>query len=189
MNHKRVLIGVVLIVVLISTYAWLTRPKPTLHIHPDDIVVQAYLNDVKPTTKVPIPNYYSKYIEMKIDNKKKSPSFNPYDYTIRIYPVFAYDPLTSWTFENASYDDFSLGIDSVSQALVKREVEKAGFAEQRDLISHQVGFSYLKDKYPITSKFFIPKDEHMPDTYNTFVVVTYIQRSGNLSWSKTIPLN
>ncbi|MNL34449.1 hypothetical protein D3C87_1564220 [compost metagenome] len=152
-----------------------------------NIVVQAYLKNVDPNSKLPNITSYSKYIEMKIDNKKKPPLATD-DYTIRIYPIFAYSVLRSGTHVSGNPYDFSIGSDSASLALVKKEVKKAGFAEQWDLIKASVGFSYLKTSYPITPKYFIPKDAPVPDTDNTFIVVTYIQDSGDLTWSKKIPV-
>lgn len=194
MNSKRAIFGgaVILLVVLIFTYVWLTRTKEVLHIHPDDIVVQAYLKNVDPNSKLPdtdIPTetFYKQVVQMKIDNKKKTPLATD-NYTVWIYPIFAYSPLRSGTHVSGNPYDFSIGSDSASLALVKKEVEKAGFAEQWDLIKASVGFSYLKTSYPITPKYFTRKDAPLAGPDNTFIVVTYIQASGGLSWSKKIPV-
>ncbi|MNY55015.1 hypothetical protein D3C86_1909520 [compost metagenome] len=92
-------------------------------------------------------------------------------------------------FEDAPSPDFSLGSDSASLALVKKEVEKAGVAGQWDLIEESMGFTYSKANYPITPKYFTRKDAPLAGPDNTFIVVTYIQASGGISWSKKVPVN
>ncbi|MNN13309.1 hypothetical protein D3C81_1263370 [compost metagenome] len=195
MIHKRAILSsmVVLLVIIILTYVWLTRTRAVLYIQPDDIMVQAYLKDVDPNSKLPdtdIPTvtFFKQVIQMEIDNKMKTSFSDSDDYTIRIYPIFAYSVLRTGLYGSVSRYDFSLGSDSASLALVKKEVEKAGFAGQWDLIKASVGFSYMKNNYPITPKYFIPKDAPLAVPDNTFVVVTYIQDSGDLSWSKKIPV-
>ncbi|WP_433944512.1 hypothetical protein [Paenibacillus sp. SN-8-1] len=194
MIHKREVFSgtVVLLVVLIFTSVWLTRSRSVLYIQPDDIVVQAYLQNVDPNSKLPdtdIPTetFYKQVIQMKIDNEKKTPLAND-NYTIRVYPIFAYSPLRSGVHVSGNPDDFSIGSSSASLALVKKEVEKTGFAGQWDLIKKAMGFAYLKASYPITPMYFTPKDAPLASPDNTFIVMTYMQDSGGLSWSKRIPL-
>ncbi|MNY03679.1 hypothetical protein D3C86_1363110 [compost metagenome] len=194
MNHKRAIlsVAVILLVVIIFTTVWLTRTIPVLHTHPDDISIQAYHHEIAPNSKLPssdIPTvtFYKQVIQMKIDNKKKTPLATD-NYTIRVYPIFAYSPLRSGLHVSLSPDDYSIGSESASLTLVKKEVEKAGFAGQWDLIKESTGFTYSKASYPITPKYFTRKDGPLASPDNTFIVVTYMQASGGLSWSKRIPL-
>lgn len=193
MSHKRGILSVtvILLVVIIFTY-WLTRTTVVMHIHPDDIVIQAYLQDVNPNsilpgTDIPTNMFYKQAIQMRIDNKKNIPLTADH-YTIRIYPICAYSVLRSGTHVSGNPDDFSIGSSSASLALVKKEVEKAGFAGQWDLIKESTGFAYLKASYPITPMYFTRKDAPLASPDNTFIVVTYMQDSGGLSWSKKIPV-
>ncbi|MGN7360800.1 hypothetical protein ACTHPF_24445 [Paenibacillus sp. SAF-054] len=189
MRNKSAYIGLVILFVMLALFLLVFSGKEAaLQLQPEDILVKAYLKDMESQSSIPNAKNYSRYIELTIDNAKKAPLATG-DYTVRIYPVFSYSPLTARTFENTAKEDYSFGNDSVTLSLVKSEMEKAGLSEEGQGLSNRIGFTYTNHTYPATLRYFIPKGEHTPNPDNTFVIVTYRQGTKNLAtWVKRVPL-
>ncbi len=187
-NKSAYIVLLVLLVMLALSLLIFPGKRAVLHLQPEDILVKAYLKDMDSQSTIPNAKNYSKYIELTIDSTKKAPLATG-DYTVRIYPIFSYSPLTAWTFENTAKEDYSFGNDSVTLSLVKSEMEKAGLSEEGQRLSNRIGFTYTNHTYPATLRYFIPKGEHTPNQDNTFVIVTYRQGTKNpATWVKRVPL-